>query len=141
MVTGSPLGGGRRSTVAYPDVAQGRLTQDEEEQQRDRAEEEICSEPAVVDEEADDEPDQCHQEGRDRAHVGELVLEMVPWEDLAKPVLEAGLGGLAGRARRRCGGGHAHPPVRPRTSPETGGTGGPPHRPSPRAAGNGPRPP
>src|SRR5437016_8637009 len=91
MVTGSPLGGGRRSTVAYPDVAQGRLTQDEEEQQGDRAEEEICSEPAVVDEEADDEPDQCHQEGRDRAHVGELVLEMVPGEDLAKPVLEAGL--------------------------------------------------
>src|SRR5438132_257487 len=74
-----------------------------------KVEEEICSEPAVVDEEADDEPDQCHQEGRDRAHVGELVLEMVPWEDLAKPVLEAGLGGLAGRARRRCGGGTPAP--------------------------------
>src|SRR5207302_3732951 len=75
-----------------------------EEQQRDRAEEEIRPEPAVVDEEAHHEPDQCHQEGRDRAHVREFVLQVMPGEDLAEPLLETSAGSPAGGRRGRWGG-------------------------------------
>jgi hypothetical protein len=32
--------------------------------------------------------------------MGELILEVMPWEELAKPVLEAGSGLMAGRRRR-----------------------------------------
>src|SRR5205823_563411 len=103
VITGDAFGRGGRSPIAHPDVAQGRFAQDKEEQQRDRAEEEIRSKPAVVDEEANHEPDQRHQEGRDRAHVGEFVLEVMPREDLAKPVLETGAAGLARRGGRRSG--------------------------------------
>jgi len=39
--------------------------------------------------------------------MGELVLEVMPREDLAKPVLETGAGGLASRRGRRCGGSRA----------------------------------
>jgi hypothetical protein len=84
-------------------VAQRRFAQDEEEQQRHRAEKEVRAQPVATQrwrEKSQNKSDQGHEEGRNGAEVHELILKVMPREDLAKPVLETHAGGMAGRGRR-----------------------------------------
>src|SRR6202022_3842986 len=100
------------------DVAQRRFAQDQEQKERDRAEKEVAAEPAVVVEEADHESDQRHQESGDRPDVRELVLEVMPGEELAEPVLAPPVAMMARRCRRRSGGRQAGDRLRLRLATE-----------------------
>ena len=94
----------RGSPTADADVTQGRLTQDQKEQQGDRAEQEVRSKPTVGQEEPEDEADQQHQERGNGGDVHEFVLQVVAGKELAQPVLEAGTRGATIWRRRRWSG-------------------------------------
>ena len=91
--------GWRWSGSADPNVAERRLPENEEEEQRDGSQQKVRAKPAVGQEETQHKPDQRHQEGGNRPDVHELVLQMVAGEELAQPVLDSG----AGRRRLRGG--------------------------------------
>lgn len=109
------IGGGAGICPAAPDVAEGRLPEDQEEEQGDGGEQEIRAQPVLPKrrrEEAQEEADQRHEEGGDRPDVHELVLEMVAREQFPQPAFQP-IGGLrsrpgrAGRGRRGCR--HSYP--------------------------------
>src|ERR1700693_4001737 len=79
---GATRGGGWIAST-YPDVAQRRFTEDQEEKQGDRSQQEVRPQPAVGQEETQHETDQRHQEGGNGPDVHELVLQMMTGKELA----------------------------------------------------------
>lgn len=95
------MAGTMADVAAQP--GQRRLAQHQEQEERDR--EQNPGLPVGVSKQGNDESEQGEERGRDAGGVHELILEVVPGEDVPKPALEADHGrgrGPAGTTASGC---------------------------------------